>query len=698
MKFKKPFPFRIVPFAAILSVSLLFCSYKETDKNSALEDLLSKSLKIGHFNPLDMNDDFSERVFNLYMKRMDINKKFFIQSDVDELRRSYYHDIDNQMQDDSYAFYTVTNDRFNTRLKEVQSFYKDLLKDPIDFTKDEYVETDPEKMTFSKSKDDLRNEWRKYLKYQVMTRVADALKNQENAKLKSDTSVKIRSQADIEKDARDKVAKSMESYFRRLEKNTSTDRFAAYMNTVANTFDPHTEYFAPKDKADFDIALSGQLEGIGAQLQEKDGQIKVSNIVPGSASYKQGELKAGDIIVKVAQGNSEPVDITGMDLDDAVQLIRGKKGTEVRLTVKKPDGSITVIPIVRDVVVLEESYAQSSIINENGKKIGYIKLPSFYADFNGRGGRNCSDDVKKELEKLRSEGVDGIVMDLRNNGGGSLQDVVKMVGFFIDRGPVVQVKDREGSPRVLSDNASGTIYDGPLAVMINTLSASASEIFAAAIQDYHRGVIIGGNSFGKGTVQNIYDLDQFAPSNYSQFKPLGSIKITIEKFYRINGDATQLKGVEPDIMLPDPYSYLDIKEKDEEYPLPFDRIQAAGYQSFKLPDINTLRRNSELRTRSNPAFGDVIQQTAMLAKARENSKVSLNLLKYREDQKSLEAGSKQLDEDQKNLTPLNVTSLQSDLAWINAEQSRKDRINDQLKDLKKDFYLKEAADIVLEMK
>jgi carboxyl-terminal processing protease len=690
-------PLRLIPISAILSVSLLFCSYKETDKSGALEDMITKSLEIGHYNPLSLNDDLSERVFNLYLKRLDVNKKFLLQSDVDDLKKKYYHDIDNEMQDDSYAFYTATNDRFNQRLKEVEGYYQDLLKESMDFTKDETIETDPDKMTYAKSADDLKNEWRKYLKYQVMSRVADGLTSQKKASEKKDTTVKIKTQAELTADAVSKVGKSMETYFHRLDNTSAQDRFAAYMNTVSNTFDPHTEYFAPKEKADFDIQLSGQLQGIGAQLQEKDGQIKVSNIVPGSASYKQGELKAGDVILKVAQGNADPVDVTNMELDDAVQLIRGKKGTEVRLTVKKPDGTIKVIPIIRDIVVLEDSYASSSIINENGKKIGYIKLPSFYADFNGEGGRNCSDDVKKELEKLKSENVQGIVMDLRNNGGGSLQDVVKMVGFFIDKGPVVQVKDKEGAPHVLDDNAGGTIYDGPLAVMINTLSASASEIFAAAIQDYHRGVIIGGNSYGKGTVQNIYDLDQIAPSNYSAFKPLGSLKITIEKFYRINGDATQLKGVEPDIALPDPYSYLDIKEKDEDYPLPFDRISAASYKAWPVLNITQLKNASDLRTKDNPAFADVVSQTAKLAAAKQNSKVSLNLNKYMEEQTMLNAGSSKLEEDQSKLVQLNVGSLQSDQAWINAEPSRKDRVDAQLKELKKDFYLKEASDVVAAM-
>ncbi|HEY0029208.1 MAG TPA: S41 family peptidase, partial [Bacteroidia bacterium] len=536
----------LIPAAALAFISATYIV--QSDKEEAIDQILMQSLNSVHYSPMEVNNDFSKKVFKLYMERLDYNKKFLIQSDVDELKKME-EQIDEDINKGSFTFFDKSFDIINKRVEEAKVYYTDILAKPFDFTNDENLQLDAEKTAYAKDKNGLKEEWRKSLKYQTLARMVEMMDNQEKAKEKSDT-VKLKSRTELEADARKKILKSNDDYFKRLKEFDRNDRIAIYFNSIAGVYDPHTEFFAPKDKANFDIGMSGQLEGIGAQLQEKDGYIKVSNIVPGSASYKQGQLKAGDLILKVAQGAGEPVDVVDMRMDDAVLLIRGKKGTEVRLTVKKPDGNIIVIPIIRDIVVLEDSYAQSVII-KGKKNIGYIKLPSFYADFSGKGGRSCAKDIKKELEKLKAEHVDGIILDLRYNGGGSLPDVVDMAGLFIDKGPVCQVKQKAALAQVLEDRDAGVVYDGPLTVMVNSNSASASEIMAAAIQDYHRGVIVGTSpsSFGKGTVQRFFNLDDYLPPAYANLKPLGEVKITTQKFYRINGGATQLKGVVPDIVL-----------------------------------------------------------------------------------------------------------------------------------------------------
>ena len=425
-----------------------------------------------------------------------------------------------------------------------------------------------------------------------------------------------------------------------------------------------------------------------------------SSIVPGSASWKQGQLKAGDVILKVAQGAADPVDIVDMRLDDVVQLVRGKKGTEVRLTVKKPDASIVVISIIRDIVVLEDSYAQSVIL-KGKKNIGYIKLPSFYADFSGKGGRSCSKDIKKELEKLKSENVDGVILDLRYNGGGSLGDVVDMAGLFIDKGPIVQVKQKEGAPQVLDDKDPAIIYDGPLTVMVNSNSASASEIMAAAIQDYHRGVIVGTSpsTFGKGTVQRFYDMDDYLPPQYANIKPIGQVKITTQKFYRINGDATQLKGVIPDIILPDPYYLLDQGEKEQDYPMAWDEIKPAQYTPLTPSySVEKLKANSAARLKSNESFSVLEDAAKRLKKQKDSTIVSLNFEKYVAEQKRLKTEYKKMENlDKEIVGGVDVVALKAD-AFPATDTVKVSKNKEWYKAIKKDLYLNETISIMNDMK
>nr|MBC8146491.1 carboxy terminal-processing peptidase [Bacteroidota bacterium] len=429
---------------------------------------------------------------------------------------------------------------------------------------------------------------------------------------------------------------------------------------------------------------------------------KVVAIVTGSASWKQGELKAGDLILKVAQGDDEAVDIVDMRLDEAVKLIRGKKGTKVRLSVNKIDGSIIEISIIRDVVIIEETYAKSALIKDKDEKktIGYINLPRFYVDFNDPKGRNCADDITKELEKLKNANIDGLIFDLRNNGGGSLPDVVKIAGLFIEKGPIVQIKSRYGNPEVLRDLDSEVNYNGPLVILVNEFSASASEIFAAAMQDYERAIIIGSTStFGKGTVQRFFDLDKFSNAQANDFKPLGAIKVTTQKFYRINGDATQLKGVKPDIILPDIYSYMEIGEKEMDYPMQWSEISAVQYKPWvSTYSIEDLKNNSKGRIKSNSTFKLIDENAERLKKQRDDTKQTLNLDKYRKAQEELKISTKDFNEKIKQPTGVTVFSLSEDLLQINSDTSKIARTKDWHVELKKDNYIKEAFTILGEIK
>jgi carboxyl-terminal processing protease len=689
--------FFILASLAILSVSVAMMLPNE--KEDAIDRLLVQCLENMHYAPQSLNDNFSKKVFATYIKRLDYTKKFLIQSDVDELKK-YELLLDDEIKDAHFDFFEKSIETIQTRIDEAKIYYKELLEKPFDFTQEETIELDAEKQKFAKTKNELKDQWRKSLKYQVLAKIFELEQNQIKAKEKSDT-VLIKTKDELETDARKKVLKSNDDYFKRLKDIKRSDRISAYFNSITAVYDPHTEYFAPKDKANFDIGMTGQLEGIGAQLQEKDGFIKVTNIVPGSASYKQGQLKAGDIILKVAQGSAEAVDIEDMRLDDAVQLIRGKKGTEVKLTVKKPDGSTLIIPLIRDIVVIEETYAQSVIL-KGKRNIGYIKLPSFYADFSGaNGGKSCARDVRKELEKLKEEKIDGVILDLRYNGGGSLQDAVDMAGLFFEKGPVVQVKQRSAVPQVLEDRDPSIVYNGPLTIMVNENSASASEILAAAIQDYKRGLIVGTSpsTFGKGTVQRFIDLDDMIPNQLSSLKPLGQVKVTIQKFYRINGGATQLKGVTPDILLPDPYYLLDQGEKEQDYPMPWDEINAAKYSLFTPSyTLEKIKTQSQLRVKQDKGFNLLEETAKRLKKQKDISSVSLHYDKFMNEQKKIKEENNKLEELNKETYPLQVEPLKVDWTAVESDTTKTNKLKEWHKNIKKDIYLNETYNIINDIK
>jgi carboxyl-terminal processing protease len=684
------------PALLVIVVSLCSFTFYQFDKNQILQDILMSVLNQAHYSPLKVDDDFSEKAYNLYLKRIDVSKKFLLQSDVDALSK-YKKNIDDEINNGSFDFYKLSLEIINKRIKEKEEWSKEILANPFNFSIEEEYETSGEKIKYAANEQALKAEWTKMLKYQTLSRLDEMLTGQEKAKEKKDTIFVEKSFDSLEVDARRKTLKANIDWFKRLNKISNKDRFSAYANTITGLYDPHTEYFAPKEKKKFDQSMSGQFEGIGARLQSKDGILKVSEVIVGSPSFKQGDLKAGDEIHKVAQGIKEAVDITNMEMDEAIDLIKGKKGTEVRLTVKKPDGSFKVIPIIRDVIEIDETYAKSAVLN-NKKKIGYIYLPMFYADFTRNGAHRCSADMKKEIQKLKDQGVEGIIIDLRDNGGGSLQEVVEMAGLFIPKGPVVQVKDKNGRVSVLEDKNIDVTWDGPLAIMINHGSASASEILAAAIQDYKRGVIIGTQSFGKGTVQSFYNLDPAVLPQFDTIKPLGEVKITNQKFYRINGGATQLKGVMPDVVLPDPYAYIEVGEKELDYPMPWDEIMKASYDEYSKIDYSKIKKGSTERVKSSGAFKLIDTQSKELKAKKDDTKYNLKLEKFRAEQKQLREQYKKYDE-----LKVDIKTFTADLPSFDKEVLKNDtiKLNKEIKwtkNVQKDNYIFEASNVINDMK
>ena len=451
----------------------------------------------------------------------------------------------------------------------------------------------------------------------------------------------------------------------------------------------------PEEKEDFDIDMSGKLEGIGAILREDNAYIKVEKIVPGSASWKTKEVEAEDVILKVGQGKEEPIDVVDMSLRDAVKLIRGKKGTEVRLTLKKPNGLIKVVPIIRDVVEIDESYVKGTILElaPNKTKIGYINVPKFYRDFNDRAGRNVTDDTRKEIVRMNKEGVSGIIVDLRNNGGGALEDARMISGLFIEKGPIVQVKAHTGAVDILTDTDSTIDFQKPTIVLINRFSASASEIVAAALQDYGRAVIVGGEfSHGKGTVQAVVDLDGYVSPMAKSYSPLGALKITIQKFYRVNGSSTQYKGVTPDIILPDQFSHLESGEKFLDYSIPWGEVKAVKYDKWKNKfDLKALRANSLLRVKKDPKFGHLNDTMKWYKDQKAKTKRSLALVDFEKERKEIREKTDIFKKELENqsLAVVDMSGLK--------DKAHQEKFEDFAKSLRKDAVIEESVHIMHDM-
>lgn len=687
----------VLPAALILLLGILLWAFKQNDnkpetKEQMLLAAIGTILEQKHFSPKAIDDNFSKKVFDKYLETLNSEKNIFLQQDINYLKK-YQLTLDDEIHGAPLLFYSDAAGIYLKRVDEIMALYKEVLSKPFDFTIKEEINLDEDKAQFPADDAARKEIWRKRLKYLSLDQYTDLL--QQRSRNMDDTAWK-KTDAQLEQMARTKVQSVLDRTFNRQKLIfTGQEQFTTYVNVVTDLMDPHTEYFPPVESRSFEEDLSGRFYGIGAQLKDDDGAIKIASLITGSPAWKSGKVQVNDEIIKVAQGKNEPVDIRGYAVTDAVKLIRGTKGSEVRLTFKKTDGTTEVVSIIRDEIVQDEQFARSAVINETSGKIGYIYLPEFYADFDRPNGNRCSQDVANEIVKLKKENVQGIILDLRNNGGGSLPEVVNMVGLFIKSGPVVQVKDRNGKPAILSDNDTSVLYDGPLAVMVNEFSASASEIFAAAIQDYKRGIIVGSDTYGKGTVQRTLPLGK--PLDlFSGQTEYGTLKLTFEKFYRINGGSTQLKGVSPDIALPDPYDYLKLRERDNPSALEWDQLQKANYTELNT-GINwaDVQAKAKERILANSAFNTLVKNTEWL-KNNADKKYSLNLKEYQEQQSLLRTTVKQDDSLSRLSAPMNIQPVPSDSTkyYSNADSAKGGRYLQWLKNVQKDIYINETVNVI----
>jgi carboxyl-terminal processing protease len=687
---------------------------KDPRREKLIGNILKNALETYHYRALKINDEVSQKAFNQYLKKIDGSKQFLTKGDIKELESSQFA-MDDEMVTGDYSLINKALDVFKKRTALAESLRKETFKKQFDFNGNEQVEIDPEKRDWAKDENSLKENWKLIFKQATLNKYLSLIDEQSDKPLrplkKATTTavkklppVKKLTDAEMREKAHDSVSKRFQKIFDRLAKEDRDDQLDNFYNSVTAVFDPHTTYLPAKKKEDFDIDITGKLEGIGAVLQEDGSYIKVVQIVPGGPAWRQKDLEADDVILGVSQGSGDSVDLTDMKVDDAVRYIRGKKGTEVRLTVKKVDGTRKIISIVRDEIEVGATFAKSSVLQykDNDAKVGYIQLPKFYRDFENSQ-INCTDDVKKEVERLKKANVDAIVLDLRNNGGGALEDARLMSGLFIGKGPVVQVKDHTGKIEVLENEDPAVLYDGPLIVLINRFSASASEILAGAMQDYGRAVIIGGDfSHGKGTVQAVLNLNQ-GPL-LSMFGPtMGALKVTIQKFYRVTGASTQYKGVTSDIVLPDIFSYVESREKDLEYSLPWDQIQAKPFSKWSKFSYNIpqLKEKSALRIKSNVRFGKLSKNLDYLNKKKKDTIVSLNLKQVQAEDAQNKKMSEELksDDEDKNLM---VTNFEDSLKahenirpgdmkkWAKDFEQRKD---EWIKSLRQDVVLEESVKV-----
>jgi carboxyl-terminal processing protease len=687
--------------AALMSISSIQIqavsnvNHSDPEKDKILLYILRNILTRSHFVVKDMNDDFSEYVFTEFIDGLDPNKRYFTQKDIKDFEK-YKYDIDNQLLNEDISFYNLVYGRFTSKIKNAKSYYKDLLEKPFNFKKKETIDVNYEQSSFAKNENQLKDYWRKQLKLSTLIRIEGELEKQKRNASKKEN-FKVQKFENLEKNARLEVLKNMDELYVRIEELEHEDWFSTFLNSVVGAFDPHTTYMAPTIKERFDQDMSGKLEGIGARLQKKGIYTHIFKLVSGGPAWKQGDLEAGDIILEVAQGDKEPLDIVGMRLDDAIKFIKGKKGTEVRLTVKKKiDGSIKIISIIRDVVELEETFVKSSIVEKNGKKYGLIDLPKFYIDFDEQNYRDSAKDMEKEIERLKSEGVAGLVIDLRNNGGGSLKTAIEISGLFINEGPVVQIKYRGENPIIKNDTDKKIQWDGAIVVLVNEFSASASEIFAAAMQDYKRAIIIGGNqTYGKGTVQSVLPINRFTKYD----KDLGALKMTIQKFYRINGGSTQIEGVYSDIAIPSRYSYMKFGERDLEGALVWDKVKQADYiQTKSYENFSDVIENSKKRIASDSKFKLINEYAKWLKKNQENTSYSLNYKLFTTQSLAQEKDAEKFKSVFDYESNLKFASPKYEVSLIKKDTILANKRLEWHKKLSKDVYVSEALNVLSELK
>lgn len=677
---------------AVASCSFTNKSFENDDKDKLLLDLITYVLEKGHYDPKNIDDDFSVEVFEDFINGLDPTKRYFLESDVKDFEQ-YKFQIDDQIKNTDITFFNAVYERLMARMKEAKGIYKEVLSEPFDYSAKENIDIDYEKQTFVKSRKDLKERWRKQLKYATLGNYDSKIEvNEEDSKKKINLK-------EAEKEARVDTEATLDEFFDFVSDLERKDWFVQYINTIVEEFDPHTFYFAPEEKEKFDTRMSGKFEGIGARLQKKQEGVKIVEIISGGPVWRDRQIEVGDEILKVGQHGETPISIVEMRLDDAIKLIKGAKGTIVDLTMRKVDGTIEVISITRDVVEIEETFAKSANIIKGNEKFGIINLPQFYVSFDDyEGERNAASDVAKEVERLKEEGAEGLILDLRDNGGGSLKTVVEMAGLFIKNGPIVQVRSNDNQKEVHDDIDDRIQWDGPLVILVNELSASASEILAAAMQDYKRAVVIGSKqTFGKGTVQNVIPLDRIVRSN--EHGDLGAIKLTTQKFYRINGGSTQLEGVKSDVVVPDRYSYIDLGERDQQNPLAWDKISPADYTIWDGHiDYETTIANSKKRMEKNSQIKLIEENARWLKEQQSETVVSLNYIDYKEDEaKSLEKSKyfKTLSAYDSKLT---FESLKYEENLFTQDSVLRQKRKRWHEDLVKDVYVEEAVNVLEDLK
>ena len=680
----------IISLVIYFEISNVNFSSDEPNKDRLLVDLVSYVLDKLHYDPQIINDDFSIKVYDDFIDAVDSQKRFLLKSDI-ELFSQFRLSIDDQINSSDIAFFNIVYETLITRIDEVESFYSEILEDPFNFQINEEINLDYENLDYASNLAELKRIWRKRLKLSALDGYASKkeIKDQEE----------VISEEEIEIESRTAISENLKDFFQFNSELERSDWFSLYLNSIVTQFDPHTSYLAPEAKEVFDQNISGKFQGIGARLFKRNQQVEISEIIIGGPVWRDNLLNVGDIIIAVAQSaDEEPTEISLMKLTDATDLIKGEKGTNVFLTIKRVDGGIEQVEITRDIVELEETYAKSSIIKDDSNVYGLINLPKFYVDFDDYGERNAASDLKKEILELKNKNINGLILDLRNNGGGSLKTVVDITGFFIEKGPVVQVKGIGGRKEILKDNDPSIIWDGPLVILVNEFSASASEILAAALQDYNRAIILGSKqTYGKGTVQNVVDLNNVISGN--TYGDLGSLKITTDKFYRVNGGSTQLEGVKSDLVFPNRYSYIDIGEKDLENPLSWDKIDPARYDnSVKVFNYAQAISNSKERIGQNEYF-TIIDQHAKLIKSKQDDKtISLNYNSYKEDQAEFKLQTDKLkvieDFNSPYLFEWNDSNLDVNTSYNDDMKEKRDR---WIKSLQKDIYVNEAMNLLKDL-
>ncbi|MDP2686735.1 MAG: carboxy terminal-processing peptidase [Aequorivita sp.] len=709
-------------FVSVASCSFTTKEFDDPDKDKLLLDLITYVLQKGHYDPKDINDQFSAEVYEDFINGLDPLKRYFLASDIVEFSK-YKNEIDDQIKNKDLSFFDLVYTRFLERMADVKKIYPDVLSKPFDFNEQESINVDYDNLAYATSLKDLQSRWKQQLKFTTLSGYYDLVEDQRNkekgisstketkvedvtdfsettekAKAEPEEPFKSKPLAELEKKARETTKTSLDEYFDFTKDLERKDYFAIYLNTIVEEFDPHSNYFAPPEKDRFDLQMSGKLEGIGARLQKKNDYITVIEIISGGPAWRSEKIEVGDAIMKVKQeGEKDAVSIIGMRIDDAVKLIKGPKGTKVTLTIKNVDGTISDKILTRDIVELEETYAKSSLIEKDDRKFGLINLPQFYFDMENYKERNAATDVKKEIIRLKEEGMEGLVLDLRDNGGGSLRTAVDIAGLFIKKGPVVQVAST-GNKEILEDKDSEILWDGPLVILVNELSASASEILAAAMQDYKRAIVIGSaQTYGKGTVQNVIDLNQWLRKN--DLGDMGALKITSQKFYRVNGGSTQLEGVKSDVVMPDRYSYIDIGERDYPNPLPYDKIDAAKYDVWDgYIDYDETIQKSKARMAQNEQLGLIDDNAKWIKERRDEKEVNLNFKDYSAEIAQRKDETKRFDAIDEYDNHLTFESLPYETALMKQDTTLSEKRKRWHKNLSKDMYVEEAVHVLEDLK